>query len=232
MAAGRGTRFGSRTDEMPKGFIPFNGQAMVVRSIENLIASGINRMVIGTGYHRECYERLARKYPQVETVFSPEFATTNSMETLWQCREAVGADSFLLLESDIVYEKRALDALLENPCGNIMLVADVTKFQDQYYVWADASGNLAGCSTDRNRYAGTPAGELVGIHKLSPEFYAAMCADYSSKRPELLKRGYEFEIEDISSRIPVKVMKVDGLQWYEIDDERDLAYAESHVSLR
>ena len=46
MAAGMGTRFGERTELMPKGFIPFKGKAMVVRSIETLIACGIERIIM------------------------------------------------------------------------------------------------------------------------------------------------------------------------------------------
>lgn len=34
MAAGMGTRFGHYTDMIPKGFIPYKGKPMVIRSIE------------------------------------------------------------------------------------------------------------------------------------------------------------------------------------------------------
>lgn len=37
MAAGMGTRFGHYTDLIPKGFIPYKGKPMVIRSIETLI---------------------------------------------------------------------------------------------------------------------------------------------------------------------------------------------------
>lgn len=243
MAAGRGVRFGSRTTYMPKGFIPFNGKAMVVRSMENLLAAGIERVIIGTGYHSEWYDRLQQEYPNIETVFSPDFAVSNSMETLWRCQQAVGGESFLLLESDIVYEPRALSALIECSCTDVMLVADVTKFQDQYYIAADECGNLAGCSTDKSALGIEPYGELVGIHKLSPKFYEAMCNDYACHRQEYIKRGYEYEIEDIATgrnidvasgavnHIDMQVLKVPELKWYEIDDDSDLEYAEKHINL-
>ena len=46
MAAGMGTRFGNMTEKMPKGFIPFKGKPMIVRSIETLISCGIERIII------------------------------------------------------------------------------------------------------------------------------------------------------------------------------------------
>ena len=86
MAAGMGTRFGSMTEDIPKGFIPAGNRPMVLRSIETLKACGIKRIIIGTGYHKEKYESLAQEIPCVECVFSPRFAETNSMYTLYHCR--------------------------------------------------------------------------------------------------------------------------------------------------
>lgn len=235
MAAGKGTRFGDLTAEMPKGFIAFKGIPMIQRSIDNLLDAGIEKIVIGTGYHHQWYERLAERYPQIQTVFSHDFATTNSMETLFVCREAIGVEDFLLLESDIIYDARALTDLIANPNPDVMLVTPVTKFQDQYYIAASDKNYLLGCSTDkdylRNRFAEEPYGELVGIHKISNEFYSCMVADYLSHKKEYCKRGYEFEIEDISHKKPLYVLRLNDIQWYEIDDVCDLEYAEKHVLL-
>ena len=128
MAAGMGTRFGHYTDLIPKGFIPFNGKPMVIRSIETLIECGIEKIIIGTGYHKEHYDALTSQYPQVQCVFSPRYADTNSMYTLWNCREAIGKDSFILLESDLVFERKAISSLIECPYDSVMLITPVTKF--------------------------------------------------------------------------------------------------------
>lgn len=230
MAAGKGTRFGSLTAEMPKGFIPFKGKPMVIRSVEALIDAGIKEIIIGTGYHREHYERLAELFPEVKTVFSPRFADTNSMETLYRCREAIAGRPFLLLESDIVYDISALKTLIDDPHPDIMLITPVTKFQDQYYVEADSSGNLAGCSTDKSEVS--PSGELVGIHKISPGFYKAMTDSYFQTMDEEPKLGYEFQIlRTAKSYCPMHVLNMPRLQWYEIDDTSDLAYAEKNIAL-
>ena len=62
MAAGLGSRFGKMTEFIPKGFVEVNGKSMVVRSIEALIACGIERIIIGTGYKKEMYEELINIY--------------------------------------------------------------------------------------------------------------------------------------------------------------------------
>ncbi|MDO5751223.1 MAG: phosphocholine cytidylyltransferase family protein, partial [Rothia sp. (in: high G+C Gram-positive bacteria)] len=199
MAAGLGTRFGHYTDLVPKGFVEAGGVPMIIRSIEILISCGIERIVIGTGYHKEVYEKLKAKYPQVETCFSPHYAETNSMYTLYNTRELLGEDDFLLLESDLVFEPRAIRALLECPAPDVMLITPVTKFQDQYYVEYDAAHRLTRCSVHKDELE--VKGELVGIHKLSHDFYQKMCADYAQIVAEQPKLGYEYQLLRMSQRV-------------------------------
>lgn len=228
MAAGLGTRFGKYTERIPKGFIKCGDKSMVERSIDTLIDCGITRIIIGTGYHKEMYENLRDIYPQVECVFSPRYAETNSMYTLYNCREVIGDDDFLLLESDLVFEKKAITSLLDCPEPDVMLITPVTKFQDQYYVEYGRGHRLTNCSTDETQL--DAKGELVGIHKLSSQFYHLMCNDYASKVDSMPKLGYEYQLLTMSKDIKkVYVLKVDGLKWYEIDDPDDLDYAEKNI---
>ena len=207
MAAGLGSRFGKMTETMPKGFIEVGGQSMVIRSIETLIACGIKRLIIGTGYKKEAYEALKEQYPQIECVFSPRYAETNSMYTLWNCREAIGDDDFILLESDIIYSKNAITELQENEHPDIMLITPVTKFQDQYYVEYDENGT-----------------------KLSSAFYHQLCAEYEKIVTDKPKLGYEYQLLWMSQHIsPVYVLNAHDVKWYEIDDEEDLKYAQSII---
>lgn len=230
LAAGMGTRFGKHTEYIPKGFIKYKGIPMVIRSIETLLSCGIERIIIGTGYHQEAYEQLKEKYPQIITCYSPKYAETNSMYTLFNSKEVIGEDDFLLLESDIVFEKKAILSLLENDKKDIMLVAPVTKFQDQYYVEMNKEENLVNCSTNKEEL--DFCGELVGIHKISNTFYDLMYSDYKTKCISHPKLGYEFELLQIAKeQLPMYVLRVEGLQWYEIDDEADLTYAEKNIAI-
>ena len=228
MAAGMGTRFGSMTEARPKGFIEAGGKAMVVRSVETLVGCGIERIIIGTGYLREAYEELATRFPQIECCFSPRYAETNSMYTLYNCRETIGDDDFLLLESDLVFERRAITALMECDAPDVMLITPVTKFQDQYYVESDANGILTRCSVNKEEL--NAKGELVGIHKLSNPFYKKMCDDYATKAEAYPKLGYEYQLLYMSQHVsPVFVLCENNLKWYEIDDIDDLKFAEENI---
>lgn len=230
MAAGLGTRFGQMTEKMPKGFVPFKGEPMVVHSIKTLIDCGINRIIIGTGYKKEVYEALKDTFPQIECVYSPRYAETNSMYTLYNTKEAIGNDDFLLLESDLVFERKAISSLLDSEYDNAMLISPVTKFQDQYYVEMDENKVLTNCSTDKTQV--NPSGELVGIHKLNNVFYKKMCSEYEKIVDEKPKLGYEYQLLYMSQHVqPMNVLRVDDLQWYEIDDIDDLKYAEENIRI-
>ena len=87
---------------------------------------------------------------------------------------------------------------------------------------------LVNCSTNADDIE--PSGELVGIHKVSNQFYKILCSEYEKIVDEKPKLGYEFMLLDVSQRVtPMHVMKMEGLQWYEIDDDDDLKYAEEHI---
>lgn len=225
MAAGKGTRFGDKTSLIPKGFIPVDGVPMVIRSIELLIQSGIKRIIIGTGYHKEKYEELQSKYHQIECCFSEFFASTNSMWTLANCAKLIGNDDFLLLESDLIFEQNAISELLKDEHPDILLAAAETKFQDQYYIEYNTDGYLTNCSTKRDEL--NVCGEFVGIHRISNRFYLDLCKYYEQIKQQNPTLGYEFGLLNIAqNNHPLYVLKMSKLRWYEIDDEKDLEYAQ------
>ena len=74
LAAGLGSRLRPYTDHHPKGFISLHGQPIVVASIKKLLAVGMTRIIIGTGYMKGHYEELQTKYTEIECVENSEFS--------------------------------------------------------------------------------------------------------------------------------------------------------------
>ena len=53
LAAGRGTRLGYHTKEIPKGLVDVNGKSIIERQIELFKKNGITEIVIVRGYKKE-----------------------------------------------------------------------------------------------------------------------------------------------------------------------------------
>ena len=230
LAGGRGTRLGSLAGGMPKGFLTLGHRPIAQESIEKLIDCGISQIIIGTGFGARYYEQLADQYPQVRCVRNPEFAKSGSLYTLYQLRHFL-ADRFLLLESDIIYERAALEALIEADQDNVILASDLTGSGDEVYIETDRSSNLVAMSKDRFALSRVDA-ELVGISSLSPSAYLAMCRFAHDAFDHTLDLDYEDALVNVARDVDVRVLKLDGIAWAEIDDAahfrraREIVYPE------
>ena len=104
LAGGMGTRLNEITENMPKGFLAIDNFPIVEKSIQKLIACGVEEIIIGTGHCNEWYDDLTEKYHVVKTVKNENFMNTSSMGTLEVCAPFIN-DEFLLLESDLIYDE-------------------------------------------------------------------------------------------------------------------------------
>lgn len=228
MAGGLGSRFGGRTEMMPKGFIPIDGVPMVEQSVRKLLASGIEQIIIGTGHHSEWYDRLAKKYPAIVTVKNERYKDTSSMGTLEVCAPYVHGD-FLLLESDLLYDDIALFVLQNDPHADVVLASGPTHSEDEVYLESNADGVLTRVSKRRSDIAHL-GGELVGISKLTKPFLDKMMAYAAAHHADMPKLDYEHAIEAVSvSGTPAYLRKIEYLAWTEIDDEAMLDRAVTKI---
>ncbi len=226
LAAGRGVRLGELGLMRPKGFIELGGRPIIERSLEYLTTMGIARVLIVTGHQAQFYRELARRRQGIDLLHNARYAESGSMYSLYLARESV-RDEFLLLESDLIYERRALDTLAA-AATDALLVSGPTHSGDEVYV--EASGpRLTGLSKKRADLAGDVIGELVGISRLSPSCLQAMCAYAERVFRDTLRLEYEQALVAAAHQMPVNCPLVSDLAWAEIDDAHQLERARSQV---
>jgi len=190
LAAGRGTRLAGHVGDYPKGFLKLGAATIIEESIERLTEAGIQDVLIVTGHCAGHYEDLARRrVALVRTVHNPRFADSGSMYSLYCARDAV-TGPFLLLESDLVYEPRALTHLLDHPAADAILLSGPTGAGDEVYVEV-RDGKLLNMSKQRDALGPGVAGELVGIAKISAALYARMCRIAARAFTTSLRYDYE-----------------------------------------
>ena len=222
LAAGRGTRLAGELTDRPKGFIRIGAQPIVEESIDRLLATGIREVIVVTGHLAAHYEELAaRRAGSVRTVHNERFAESGSMYSLYCARELVPGP-FLLLESDLVYEPRALSTLLAGPHEDAILLSGPTGAGDEIYV-ATQGGMLTGMSKRRAELVGDIAGELVGITRVSAGLFALMCRIAGAAFRRTLMFDYETDCLVAAGRErPIACPLVADLLWGEIDDSSHL----------
>jgi 2-aminoethylphosphonate-pyruvate transaminase len=229
LAAGRGTRLAGELKDRPKGFLTLGTEPIVAESVTRLVAAGIDDIVIVTGHLREWYDEFAAASGgRVRTVHNPRFADSGSMYSLYCARDAVHGP-FLLLESDLVYEPRALRVLLEGADDDAILLSGPTGAGDEVYV-ETVEGRLHAMSKRREQLGAQVAGELVGISRISAPLHALMNRLAAAAFVHSLRYDYETDClvaAGAERRIACPVVL--DLVWGEIDDPAHLARVRATV---
>jgi len=229
LAAGMGLRLEERGKLMPKGCMCLGEKSIVEESILRLLAIGIERIVIVTGHLAERYKPLQDRYRQtIQLVHNPHFADSGSMYSLYCARLCVD-EAFLLLESDLVYERRALTACLECPGDNAVLLSGLTKTSDECFV-ETRGGCLVAISKNRESLGAEVPGEMVGICKISRALFSVMLD--TAERSFHTTRHVDYETDCLVAAakvMPISCPLAEDLVWCEIDDETHLARARNEI---
>jgi 2-aminoethylphosphonate-pyruvate transaminase len=161
---------------------------------------------------------------------NPRYADSGSMYSLYCAREAI-EEGFLLLESDLIYEPRALTELLQHPAEDAILLSGPTGAGDEVYV-STHDGYLAGMSKNPDALGSDAeiAGELVGISKISGPLFRIMVRIAERAFAESLHYDYETDcLVAAGAERPVACPLVSDLVWAEIDDPSHLKRARDSV---
>lgn len=228
MAAGMGTRLNERGKWLPKGFIKLGHRPIIEEAVALLAEVGIERIIIVTGHLAEFYERLRQAHGKlIETIHNPHYAESGSMYSLYCARELID-DDFLLLESDLIFERRALSACLEFPQDNVILMSGPTAAGDEVYIDSD-KGLLRTMSKERAQLQAN-SGELVGICKISLPLFQVMKQEAELAFRDGLRVSYDTDTLVAAARCyPIYCHLIEDLAWSEIDYEMHLQHALTNV---
>jgi len=229
LAAGLGTRLRSVADDRPKGLIEIDGETLVGRSVRLLRSAGIHHITIVTGYAADYYERFAAGQPDIHLAPNDKFASAGSMASLAIALDRVRHD-VLVLESDLVYESRALKTMLSAAASDSTLVSGPTKAGDEVWVYAP-EGRLHAMTKIAHELPAI-TGEFVGITRLSASAATAMVHAFKSFVDAHGHGRMDYETDAlvaVARLYPIAAIVVKDLCWGEIDDEQQYARVVQHI---
>lgn len=226
LAAGMGVRLKELNRGIPKGFISLADDVPIIEhSIKALLVCGISDIIIVTGFMDEYYENLRSKYPQIKTVRNEKFSETGTMYSLWCARKLINTD-FILLESDLIFETRAISELLKSRVKNSLLITGKTEAGDEVYVEAD--GDLVKQISKNKKVLGSIVGEFIGVSRLSYDFYLKLIPIAEESFESDLKVSYDMDcFVTVADKTPLGFLKIENLLWAEIDDALQLKRAQT-----
>ena len=117
IAAGRGSRLGSLTEDLPKPLVDINGKSIIERQIELLRKKNIDDIIIVTGYKKEKFE-----FKNVKYIFNPNFLIDEQAGSLMSARQKFSGD-VLIMFGDILFDEHILQQVFDSS-GDISIAID------------------------------------------------------------------------------------------------------------
>jgi len=228
LAAGRGSRLLSLTDDRPKGLVRVDGRALVEWQLDALRGGGVESLAIVTGYRQQDYDRFS-----VGTLHNARWAETNMVASMLCALEALEG-TILFSYSDILYDA----AVVRKLSSADFAVAYDTQWLD---IWtqrfedplSDAE-SFRIAADGRILEIGQPAsdvkdieGQFMGLFKVS-----ATAAGWI--RELLAEQGDSADALDTTELLNLMIdrgLPITGIptagNWMEVDDQHDLKVAQS-----
>ena len=236
LAAGMGKRLKHLTENNTKCMVRVNGVSIIERTLAILDKKGLSRIVLVVGYKGQGlidFVGTLNIHTPLVYVWNYDYERTNNIYSLSLAKDYLCSEDTLLLESDLVFEEVVIDLLLEDKRTSLALV-------DKFESWMDGScmvigeedqildfvpGKYFDFKEKENYY------KTVNIYKLGRDFsrniYVPFLEAYERAMGE--NEYYESVIKLIVmlDTSEIRVKRLSGQKWYEIDDVQDLDIAES-----
>lgn len=118
LAAGRGSRMGTRTNDRPKCLVEVGGRTLLDRHLDSLSGAGIDEVAIVTGYLAQSLQgRTQREF------HAPRWQETNMVVSLTAADPWLRAAPCLVAYGDIFYTADTVRALAQAP-GELAIAYD------------------------------------------------------------------------------------------------------------
>lgn len=236
LAAGMGKRLGELTEGNTKCMVEVNGVSLIERMLRILDRKGLSKIVIVVGYEGGKLKRFVGQMgiqTPVCYVENAAYDKTNNIYSLALAAEYLREEDTLLMESDLIFEERLVDCLLEDSRDTLALVDKFEDGMDGTCLVLDPEDNITDFISGKllNFEEKGSYYKTVNIYKFSKgfssRFYLPFLKAYTAAMGE--NEYYESVIKFslLVDKSLIKARRLEGERWYEIDDKQDLDIAQA-----
>ena len=148
LAAGMGKRLKKLTKNNTKCMVEVNGVSLIDRLLGQIDRHNFSRVVIVTGYKgKELVEHINGISVKTPIVFIDNlvYDKTNNIYSLSLATEYLAKEDTVLFESDLIFEDRILDDLIDDSRETLALVDKYESWMDGTCLKLDEEDNPAAC---------------------------------------------------------------------------------------
>lgn len=229
MAAGKGSRLGEYTADLPKSLLPLNenGNTLLDYNLNILENLNIDRVLIVTGFNSEKIENHVMKKNKVQTIYNPFWAYCNVLGSLYMALPYI-QDDFLFLHADTLADIDIWKMLVSHK-GDMVLPFQRKKCGDEEMkVVLDQNGDLLDITKEVSPEKSQ--GEFLGIAKfsLSTVNFFKLTAERFFKQEKLnlyMESVIQSAIQE--NEIQIRTMDILDHKFVEVDFEEDYLKAKT-----
>ena len=222
MAAGKGSRLGEYTADLPKSLLPLNSANLTLLdyNLNILKEIGISKILIVTGFNSQVIENHVRKNPHTEIIFNPFWNHCNVLGSLYMALDKI-EDDFLFLHADTLAVKPIWDLLMKAEGDMVLPFQRKACQEEEMKVRLEGDRIVAISKEIKPEQA---QGEFLGIarfaRKTQPYFKARAEAHFKSgSLNQYMESVLADAIED--EAFEIKAMDILHHNFVEVDFEED-----------
>ena len=228
LAAGMAKRLRPLTDTKPKCLLDVGSRTLLQRTVDAMQLTGISELVVVTGYRGSMIrDFLTAHYPQLNIHFlhNADYEHNNNIFSLWMTRPYTDGRDFLLMDSDILCDPKAVAEVARQQEPALALNRHELG-EEEMKIVVDADMHIVEISkTCRVEDA---IGESVGIERMTADYSTALFRELEQmiEREGLIDIFYERAFERlIPQGHTFKVVDTTTFFSYELDTPEDFERA-------
>ncbi|MFT6933809.1 MAG: choline kinase [Maribacter sp.] len=223
MAAGKGSRLGDYTTDLPKSLLPLNdsGITLLDYNLDVLNKLGIDKILLVTGFNSQMMENHTKDNSKIEIIYNPFWDACNVLGSLYMVLDHIEQD-FLFLHADTLADLEIWNMLTKEKGQMVLPYEKKACGEEEMKVRLNKQNILLEISKEIP--SEDAQGEFLGIAKFSKETVPY----FKSKAKDLFKGGnlnhyMEAVVQSAISetKIDIKVMDILEHKFVEVDFEED-----------
>lgn len=230
LVAGAARRLAQVTGGRPKTLLMIGDRPILYHQLDALSAAGVQETSLVVGYRKEEVAAAAAAYPgrmAFRFFENPDFASTNTLYSLYLAREVIRSGDFFYLNGDVLFDPEVLVRLAQASPGSWLAVDTKTCGEEEV---------KAVCRDDRIVRLSKEIppeearGEFIGVARFAasdaPLFLASLEAAVAAGERTAF---FELAVDRLLDRTLIRYVDVSDLAAIEIDFPEDLETARREV---